>query len=157
MQQAGCDYQRGIEVTKVLLDKGQVTGVRARDTATAREQDILAEWTVGDDGAHSVIRRGCGLPMTILRFRLDLLGFRFDWPPSLPAHTARVWVNEDRVRSGLLGMPALPLPEGKGAALIPVWPETFQNERHLQSAFKNFIAQDPLLSEVVGRAAGMMA
>jgi 2-polyprenyl-6-methoxyphenol hydroxylase-like FAD-dependent oxidoreductase len=150
MQQASCDYQRGMEVTKVLRDKGQVTGVRARDTATGREQDILADWTVGDDGAHSVIRRGCGLPMKIVRFPLDLLGFRFDWPPSLPADTARFWLNEDRVRSRLLGMPALPLPNGKGAALIPLWPETFQNPSRLQSAFRNFIARDPLLSEVVG-------
>lgn len=150
MQQASCDYRRGIEVTKVLRDNGRVSGVRARDTTSGREQDILAEWTVGDDGAHSVIRCGCGLPMTVVRFPLDLLGFRFDWPSSLPADTARFWINEDRVRSGLLGMPALPLPEGKGAALIPLWPETFQNPRQLQSAFRDFIAQDPLSGEVAG-------
>jgi 2-polyprenyl-6-methoxyphenol hydroxylase-like FAD-dependent oxidoreductase len=150
MQQAPCDYQRGIEVTKVLHDNGRVVGVRARDTANGREQDILADWTIGDDGAHSVIRQGCGLPMTIVRSPVDLLGFRFDWPPSLPANTAHIFLNEDRVRSGLLGMPIMPLPGGKGAALIPVWPEASQNARHLQSAFRGFVAQDPQLSEVAG-------
>lgn len=150
MQQACCDYQRGIEVTTVLRDNGRVTGVRARDTASGREQDLVAEWTIGDDGTHSAIRRGCGLPMTIVRFPLDLLGFRFDWSPGLASNTARIFLNENRVRSGLLGMPVMPLPEGKGTALVPVWPEMLQNPRYLQSAFRDFLSQDPLLREVVG-------
>jgi 2-polyprenyl-6-methoxyphenol hydroxylase-like FAD-dependent oxidoreductase len=150
MQQAPCDYQRGVEVTKVLRDNGRVVGVRARDTASGVERDILAGLVIGDDGVHSVIRRSCGLPMTIVRMPLDLLGLRFDWPTSLPANTIRIWLNEDRVRSGLLGMPAMPLPEGKGVALLPVWPETSQNEHRLQSALRAFFAQDPLLGEVVG-------
>jgi 2-polyprenyl-6-methoxyphenol hydroxylase-like FAD-dependent oxidoreductase len=150
LHQASCECQRGMEVTEVLRDKGRVVGVRTRDTAGGAERELLAEWTVGDDGAHSVIRRGCGLPMAIVRFPLELLGFGFDWPVSLPANTVRIWLNEDRVRTGVLGMPVAPLPEGRGAALIPVWPEVFRNEGRLQTALRTFAAQDPTLSDLLG-------
>ncbi|HEY7312663.1 MAG TPA: NAD(P)/FAD-dependent oxidoreductase [Gemmataceae bacterium] len=150
MQQAPCDYQRGVEVTTVLRDMGRVVGVRTRDTASGAEREILADWTIGDDGLHSVIRRGCGLSMNLVPFPLHLLAIRFDWPASLPADAIRIWLNEDRVRSGLLGMPAFPLPEGAGVAFFPVWEETLRNERHLQSALRAFVARDPLLGEVVG-------
>jgi 2-polyprenyl-6-methoxyphenol hydroxylase-like FAD-dependent oxidoreductase len=50
-------------------------------------------------------------------------------------------------------MPAAPVPEGKGVALIPVWPERFQNERHLQEALRAFAAQDPVLEEILGERA----
>jgi 2-polyprenyl-6-methoxyphenol hydroxylase-like FAD-dependent oxidoreductase len=150
MQQAPCDYQRGIEVTTVLRDNGRVVGVRRRDTANGAEREILADWTVGDDGIHSVIRGSCALPMRIARLPVDFLGFRFEWPANLPASTIHIWLNEDRVRSGILGMPAFPLPEGKGVSLLPVWTEMLRNERYLQSSLRSFFAQDARLSEVVG-------
>ncbi len=151
LQQAPCEHQRGVEVTEVLRDNGRVVGVRARDTASGRQREILAGWTVGDDGVHSVIRRGCGLPMSVVRFPLELLGFGFDWPASLPANMARLWLNKDRLQTGVLGMPAAPMPERKGAALIPIWPEVCQHERRLQEALRAFAAQDPVLEEIIGR------
>src|SRR5439155_9904604 len=77
MQHAPCEYQRGVEVTQVLRDRAWVVGVRARDTAGGAEREILAEWTIGDDGAHSAIRHGCGLRMDFVPFPVGLLGFRF--------------------------------------------------------------------------------
>lgn len=150
LQQAPCECQRGLEVTEVLHEKGRVMGVRARAREGGPEREILAEWTVGDDGPHSVIRRGCGLPMSIARFPVELLGFSFQWPESLPAGTVRIWLNRDRVRTGVLGMPAAPLPEGRGAALLPVWPEVLQNERRFQRALHDFAAQDPALGQLLG-------
>lgn len=150
LQQAPCEYLRGMEVTEVLRDKGRVVGVRARADPGSATRELLAEWTVGDDGAHSVIRRGCGLPMNVVRFPLELLGFGFDWPASLAADTAHVWLNKDRVQTGILGMPAAPLPEGRGAALIPVWPELFRQERRLQRAIRAFASQEPALEELLG-------
>jgi 2-polyprenyl-6-methoxyphenol hydroxylase-like FAD-dependent oxidoreductase len=150
LQQAPGEHQRGVEVTEVLRDKGRVVGVRARDTASGAQRELLAEWTVGDDGTHSVIRSGCGLPMNLVRFPLELLGFGFDWPASLPANKVRLWLNKDRVRTGVLGMAAGPLPEGRGAALIPVWPELFRHERRLQRALRAFAAQEPTLGELLG-------
>ncbi len=150
LQQAPCEYQRGVEVTKVLRDQSRVIGVRARDTVSGSERDILASWTVGDDGAHSVIRRGCGLPMNFVRFPLQLIGFGFDWPAYLPPNTVRIWLNMNRVQAGVLGLPTAPLPEGRGAALLPVWPEVLQKPQRLQAALHAFAAQDPQLSELIG-------
>ena len=128
LQQAPCEYQRGVEVTQVLRDQAWVVGVRARDTAGGAEREILAEWTIGDDGAHSAIRHGCGLRMDFVPFPVGLLGFRFDWPASLPANMVRIWINKDRLRTGVLLMAVMPLPEGQGVGLIPAWPKTLQNE-----------------------------
>jgi 2-polyprenyl-6-methoxyphenol hydroxylase-like FAD-dependent oxidoreductase len=150
LRQAPCECLRGIEVTEVLRDKGRVVGVRARETPSGATRELLAEWTVGDDGAHSVIRRGCRLRMNVVRFPLELLGFGFDWPASLPANMARIWLNQDRVRTGVLGMPAAPLPEGRGAALLPVWPELLRQERRLQRALRAFATQEPTLEELLG-------
>ncbi|HZU34871.1 MAG TPA: NAD(P)/FAD-dependent oxidoreductase [Gemmataceae bacterium] len=150
LQQAPCECLRGMEVIEVLRDKGRVVGVRARETPSGATRELLAEWSVGDDGAHSVIRRGCGLSMNVVPFPLELLGFGFDWPASLPANTARVWLNQDRVQTGVLGMPAVPLPEGRGAALLPVWPELLRQERRLQRALRAFAAQEPTLEKLLG-------
>jgi 2-polyprenyl-6-methoxyphenol hydroxylase-like FAD-dependent oxidoreductase len=153
LQQAPCEYQRGVDVTEVLRDKGRVVGVRARDTVSGAEREVLADWTVGDDGAHSVIRCGCGFPVNVVRFPMELLGLGFDWPASLPANAARIWLNKDRLQTGVLGMPAAPVPEGKGVALIPVWPEVCQHEKRLQEALSAFAAQDPALEELLGQRA----
>jgi 2-polyprenyl-6-methoxyphenol hydroxylase-like FAD-dependent oxidoreductase len=120
------------------------------DSASGVERDLLADWTVGDDGAHSAVRRGCGLSMNLVRFPLVLLGFSFDWPARLPPNMARIWLNPQRVQTGILGMPTIPLPEGRGAALVPVWPELLQNEVRLRQGLCAFAAGDSLLEELLG-------
>jgi 2-polyprenyl-6-methoxyphenol hydroxylase-like FAD-dependent oxidoreductase len=149
MQQAHCEYRRGVEVTGILRDRDRVVGVRTRDTATGTEAEVLADWTVGDDGAHSAVRRGCGLPMNVVRFPMELLGFGFNWPAGLQADEARIWINERRLRTGVLGMPTLPLPEGRGAALLPVWPETLRNESRLRESLRSFAGQDSVLEALL--------
>ncbi|HEY7331072.1 MAG TPA: NAD(P)/FAD-dependent oxidoreductase [Gemmataceae bacterium] len=149
LQQAPCEYQRGVEVIQLLREQGRVVGVRARDTASGAEREILAAWTVGDDGAHSLVRCSCGLPMNFVRFPVEALGFSFNWPQGLPADTVRIWLNRNRLQTPVLGM--LPLPEGRGAGLIPIWRETFQNPGRLQMALHAISAQDPLLNELIGR------
>jgi 2-polyprenyl-6-methoxyphenol hydroxylase-like FAD-dependent oxidoreductase len=149
LEQAGCECRRGVEVREVLRDQGRVIGVRAVDTASGVQQDLLAEWTVGDDGAHSAIRRGCGLSMNLVRLPVDLLGFSFTWPAQLPPDRARIWVNPQRVRTGILGMPAAPLPEGRGAALIPIWPEILHDEARFRRDLRAFAAGDSLLEELL--------
>jgi 2-polyprenyl-6-methoxyphenol hydroxylase-like FAD-dependent oxidoreductase len=149
LQQAPCEQRHGVEVTQVLRDRGRVVGVRARDTASGPEEEILAEWTVGDDGVHSTIRRGCGLPMAVVPFPLQLLGFGFDWPPSLPAGVARIWINRWRLQSGVPLMGAMPLPEGRGAALVPVWPESLHDDRLLRRVLDGLAAQDAIMAELL--------
>jgi 2-polyprenyl-6-methoxyphenol hydroxylase-like FAD-dependent oxidoreductase len=153
LEQAGCECRRGVEVREVLRDKGRVIGVRAVDVASGIEQEFLAEWTVGDDGAHSAVRRGCGLTMNVVRFPVVLLGFSFAWPARLPPDMARIWVNPRRVRTGILGMPAAPLPEGRGAALLPMWPEVLQDEVRFRQGLRAFAAGDALLEELLGERA----
>jgi 2-polyprenyl-6-methoxyphenol hydroxylase-like FAD-dependent oxidoreductase len=150
LQQANCECQRGVEVTEVLRDNSRVIGVRARDVASGAERELLAHWTVGDNGVHSVIRRGCGLPMPLVQFPLQLLGFGFDWPASLAPNAARVWLNKQRLQTEVLGAAALPLPEGRGAALIPVWPEVLQSARRFNAALRAFADREPTLAEVIG-------
>jgi 2-polyprenyl-6-methoxyphenol hydroxylase-like FAD-dependent oxidoreductase len=150
LQQAPCEYQRGVEVTEVLLENERVVGVRARDIVSRTEREILATWTVGDDGTHSVIRRSCGFPLDLVQFPLEVLAFSFEWPASLPPNAVRVWLNQDRVKTGLLGMPAMPLPEGRGVALIPVWPELCEQNGRLQEVLRSFASQDSVLEELLG-------
>jgi 2-polyprenyl-6-methoxyphenol hydroxylase-like FAD-dependent oxidoreductase len=150
LQQAPCEHQRGAEVTEVLLESGRVVGVRARDTASGTEREILAAWTVGDDGAHSVIRRCCGFPMDVVPFPVEMLAFNFEWPASLPPNAVRVWLNQDRVKTGLIGMPAMPLPEGRGVALLPVWPDLCEQNGRLREVLRSFASQDSVLEELLG-------
>jgi 2-polyprenyl-6-methoxyphenol hydroxylase-like FAD-dependent oxidoreductase len=78
-----------------------------------------------------------------------MLGFGFDWPTSLAANGVRIWLNKDRIQTRVLGMPAAPLPQGKGVALIPMWPEAFQNEERLRDALRGFALQDSVLAELI--------
>jgi 2-polyprenyl-6-methoxyphenol hydroxylase-like FAD-dependent oxidoreductase len=149
MQQASCEYRRGVEVMEVLRDKERIVGVRTRDTASGTEQEIPAGWTVGDDGAHSIVRQACGFPPDLRQFPLDVLGFRFDWPARLPPNGVRIWLNKDRLRTGLLGMPAAPVPQGKGVALLPIWPEAGRDAARLQEALRGFASQDAVLAELI--------
>ncbi|HET6324795.1 MAG TPA: NAD(P)/FAD-dependent oxidoreductase [Planctomycetaceae bacterium] len=153
MHQAVCEYQRGVEVTEVLRDGERVVGVRARDVDSGAEREVLAEWTVGDDGIRSVIRRGCGLAMDVVPFPVHVLGFAFDWPTALPANAVRIWLNKERRQTGVVGMPIAPLPQGKGVGLIPTWPEVGQDEPRLRAALRSFAAQDPALDGLIGTRA----
>jgi 2-polyprenyl-6-methoxyphenol hydroxylase-like FAD-dependent oxidoreductase len=149
-QRAVCEFRTGVEVTEVLHERGRVVGVRARDTAGGAEREILAAWTVGDDGAHSVIRQGCGLPMRLVHLPLELLGFSFAWHASLPANTVRFWLNKDRLRTRVLGMGSIPVPKGRGVALVPVWGAAFKDQNRLEASIRAFAAQEPLLNELLG-------
>jgi 2-polyprenyl-6-methoxyphenol hydroxylase-like FAD-dependent oxidoreductase len=149
LEQAPCEQRRGVEVTQLLRDRGRVVGVRARETVGGGEVEILAEWTVGDDGVHSVIRRSCGLPMTVVPLPIEMLGFTFDWPASLPAGSLCAWINTDRLPGGLFALGAIPLPEGKGVVIIAVWREAFQDERRLRQALRAVGGQQPQLAELL--------
>ncbi len=91
--------------------------------------------------------------MEIVSFPVHLLGCRFDWPASLPANAVRVWLNEDRRQTGVIAMPIVPLPEGKGVGLIPIWPDVGRDEQRLQAALRTFAAQDPALEGLIGTRA----
>jgi 2-polyprenyl-6-methoxyphenol hydroxylase-like FAD-dependent oxidoreductase len=151
LQQAACEYRRGVEVTGLLHSQGRVAGVKTLEPSTGARSEIPATWTVGDDGGHSAVRLGCGLTMSLARFPLELLGFSFDWPASLTPSVGRIRLNEPRITTGVLGLAVMPLPEGRGAGLIPTWPEVLQNEKRLRKALADLAAREAVLDELIGK------
>jgi 2-polyprenyl-6-methoxyphenol hydroxylase-like FAD-dependent oxidoreductase len=143
------ELRRGVEVIAVLKEADRVIGVRARDVASQKETEILAPLTVGDDGAHSLIREACGIEMKTRVFPLDFLCFGFEWPPSLPAATGRAWLNVDGLRSGLFALLALPFPGGRGAGVAAVRPRIFEKGSEPEAAWERFCRTDETIREVV--------
>lgn len=66
--------RRQTEVTGLVLDKGRVVGVRAKDTDGPLE--IRAELVIGADGRHSTVREEAGLPVRDLGAPMDVLWMR---------------------------------------------------------------------------------
>jgi len=150
LQQAGCEVRRGVEVVGLLKDGNRVRGVRARSTDGGAEFDVAARWTIGDDGGHSIVRRECGIAMDVRFAPVDALSFGLDWPLSLPAGTAHIWINPRRTRSGLPLLGAIWRPSGVAAGLIPVRPCLFEHEGMLQRVLAEFAASDRQVAEIIG-------
>lgn len=144
-----CELRRGVEVVAVLKEAGRIVGVKARDSGTGEVSEVRARCTVGDDGVHSVVRTACGIETRTRIFPLDFLCFGFDWPSGLPPATARVWLNRRNPGSGIFGMLAVPLPDGKGAGLVPVRPKNFQEGAGVRTAWERFRSVDEVMAEVV--------
>ena len=144
LQQASCEVRRGVEVVGLLKDGNRVRGVRARPTdgGAGAEFDVAARWTVGDDGGHSIVRRECGIAMDVRFAPMEALSFGLDWPLSLPAGTAHIWINPRRTRSGLPLLGVIWRPSGLAAGLIPVRPRVFEREGAVQEALDQFAAAD---------------
>jgi len=79
------ELRRGVEVIAILKEKSRIVGVRTRDTATREEGEVLARYTVGDDGAQSLVRKACGIEMETLAFPVEFLCFGCDWPAAVPS------------------------------------------------------------------------
>lgn len=143
------ELRRGVEVIGLLKENGRVVGVRARDLGTAREDEFLAPWTVGNDGVHSFVRRECDISMRTRLFPIDFLCFGFDWPAAIPRPTTRVWLNTTALDSGVLGMFALPLAAGKGVGLVAVRPTVFEQAEKARSGWERLRAIDECIADVV--------
>jgi 2-polyprenyl-6-methoxyphenol hydroxylase-like FAD-dependent oxidoreductase len=143
------ELRRGVEVSGLLEENGQVVGVRARDLATSCEDEFLARHTIGNDGVRSFVRQQCGIRMRTRIFPLDLLCFGFDWPASIPGPTTRVWLNTSALDSGIVAMFALPLPNGQGAGMIAVRPWIFDKPDPAQGAWCRFLAIDDAISDIM--------
>jgi 2-polyprenyl-6-methoxyphenol hydroxylase-like FAD-dependent oxidoreductase len=134
----------------LIKESGKVVGVRARATNNGIEREILARWTIGDDGGHSVVRNECDIDMAATAFPVDLLSFAVSWPLSVEPGTGCAWINPERTRTGLFVIAALARPGGKGSALIAVRPRLFQEDNAVQKAIETFCATDSRLAEIIG-------
>lgn len=145
----GFEVRRGVEVTGLLRERGRVVGVRAREASTGRELHAAARWTIGDDGAGSLVRRECGIRMRLRTFPMDFFCFPFDWPRSFPRAVGRVWPDLRNPGSGIVALAALPVPGGKGAGLLAVRRRVLEAGRSLEGPWAEFVRL-PGVAEVVG-------
>lgn len=150
LRSGGFDLERGVEATAVLKDRDRVIGVRCREIASGNEREVLAAWTVGDDGADSRVRQGCAIELKLRPLPVDLLCFRCTWPEGLSPGKARFWLNAGRLASGVLGLGVIPLPGGQGAGLIPTRPRVFADVRRAADGWRRLSASDPLIAAVMG-------
>lgn len=144
------EVRRGVEAIGILREKSQIVGVRTRDVATREECEVEALYTVGDDGVQSLVRKACGIDMATRAFPMDFVCFGCDWPAAVPAATARFWLNVERRMSGIVGLVILPLPNGKGAGLVPLLSRDFDAAPSVEVAWNRFCAGDPTIRDVIG-------
>jgi len=107
------ELRRGVEVIAILQERSRIVGVRTRDVVTREEREVLSAYTVGDDGAQSLVRKSCGIQMETRVFPVDFFCFGCDRPAAVPSGTGRMWWSSERRASGILGLAIMPLPEGK--------------------------------------------
>jgi 2-polyprenyl-6-methoxyphenol hydroxylase-like FAD-dependent oxidoreductase len=79
-----------------------------------------------------------------------LLGFSYDWPASLPPDEARLFINERRLRTGLLLAGFAPLPAGRGVGLVAAWSEALLDGGRFRRALADLAGQHPLLQDLLG-------
>jgi 2-polyprenyl-6-methoxyphenol hydroxylase-like FAD-dependent oxidoreductase len=148
VESGGFELRRGVEVTEVLRQGARVVGVRARDVVTGVVTDLLAEWTVGDDGAHSRVRQACGIPLRSRMFPMDFLCAAVELPAGVSA-AARVWFSIER---GMLamGLASFPQPRRRAVLLAPIRHKTLDDESRLKARWRRLLAANPLAAEIVG-------
>ncbi|HEX5102643.1 MAG TPA: FAD-dependent monooxygenase [Pirellulaceae bacterium] len=145
------ELHRGVEVKEILKNKDRIIGARSRDVATGQEREWLADWTVGDDGGHSLVRQACGIDLKTRLFPLDLLCFGGDWPAEFRPNAGRVWPNYRSARSGIMAAGCLPTAQRQAVGIVPVRPRIFDDVPRAQAAWEEFIEMDPSLKSVVGQ------
>ena len=149
LSRASFELRRGVEVEALLRDRDRVVGVRAKDLASGATSEIEAEWTAGDDGVRSVVRRELGIELEVRMFPIDFLCFGPVWPDGLDPSRVRIWANRGGTGSGVLGLGIVPLPNGRATALVLALPKAFEDPR-TAGDWERFLDRDPILRAVVG-------
>jgi 2-polyprenyl-6-methoxyphenol hydroxylase-like FAD-dependent oxidoreductase len=150
MRLSSFELHRGVQVESVFKEQGRIVGARTRDVAGGRERDWLAETTVGDDGAHSLVRSACGIELATRVFPRDFLCFQSDWPASLQADAGHIWPNRSQPQSGILALGILPAPGPRAVGVIPVSPQLASDDPRAQQAWQALLESDPVLSSLLG-------
>ena len=149
LSRASFELRRGVEVESLLRENGRFVGVRAKDVASGATTDLLAEWTIGDDGVRSVVRGDLGIGIDLAMFPIDFLCFGPAWPAELDPSRAKVWANRGSTASGILGLGIVPLPDRRATALVLALPKAFEDPR-APGDWERFLDRDPVLRDVVG-------
>ena len=146
----GFELRRGVEVTQVLKEAGRIVGLRTRELATKREEEWLADWTVGDDGVRSLVREAAGIAMTTNSFPVEFLCIALDsWPAALPRATVHLWPNWHHADTGILAFGSGSLPGGVAVGMVLISGKAFDANPSLADSWREFCATDERLREVV--------
>ena len=112
LEALGVSVQRGVRVLD-LRDDGNGVELRTLWFGEERERAVRANWVVGCDGAHSIVRRSLGLPFDGEDYAQDWLmaEVNTDWPMArnhfhVFAHTAPP-------------LPIFPMPGGRWRVFLP--------------------------------------
>ncbi len=143
------ELRRGVEVTEVLKEHDRVVGVRARKINGGEAFEVLAPWTIGDDGRDSIVRHACGLKMPMRTVPLEMFCFKFDWPATFPPGFVTGFPNFKGGPCGILAWGGPPIPNGKGAGVIGVLTKEFETHSP-EEAWAELRAIHPVIDEVAG-------
>ncbi len=150
LRRASFELRRGVDVIDVLRDGARIAGLRARDRATGAEFEIAAKLTIGDDGEHSVVRKGCGIDIATQPFAMEFLCFGFDWPASFDPAVTRLWIHPNPRRVGFAGLGAMPFAKGRAAGLVPIRAPIFDANPRIDDVWRAFVELDPAMRDVIG-------
>jgi 2-octaprenylphenol hydroxylase len=81
---------------------------------------VRARLVVGDDGGHSIVRQGLGIPLETRLFLFDFVTAAIRWPDDLPSDRVRLWANLSALRAGIPFVGFIPRPEQSGTLLMPL-------------------------------------
>jgi monooxygenase len=109
---------RGIEVTELMRAEGRVLGVTGR--RDGERVEYRARLVVGDDGAHSVIRKAMGGTIELAVFPLDFVTAAIGWPNELPPDRVSVRLNPAAFEGSIPAIGCMPWPGGRGVLLMPL-------------------------------------
>ena len=137
----GADVRRGIEVTEVLRDGGEISGARARDVKSGESFEIEAALTVGDDGTHSAVRAACGIGIQLHPFPIDFFVRGISTPEPMQEGVVKLWLAPREDRSGLLAFGMMPLPGAVTACLTVVRSAQADDTAAITRAFAELFPQ----------------
>jgi 2-polyprenyl-6-methoxyphenol hydroxylase-like FAD-dependent oxidoreductase len=120
------DHRSGSRVTGLLVERGDVAGVRGED---AKGPFVLrAPFVVGDDGSRSVVREASGIALQAEPFPVEFLLARAARPQEMPAREARIYLDPEGFRRGVAGVLLIPLDAGQAALVVVARPGTWDHE-----------------------------
>jgi 2-polyprenyl-6-methoxyphenol hydroxylase-like FAD-dependent oxidoreductase len=146
MRLGAFELNRGFEVQEVLKQGDRVIGARAREVATGTERQWLADVTVGDDGANSLVRAAAGIGIEPHVWPVDLLSFQAEIPAGFRADTGHIWPNLSQPESGILFAGMLPAAGGRGMGLFAARPRLTSDTPGARQAWQEFLPTDSTLA-----------
>ena len=115
LRRLGVTIERGVEVID-LAEDGDGVRLRVARTREPEERTVIADWVVGCDGAHSIVRRWLGVPFEGDDYGQDWLmaEVQVDWPLASDCFHLFSYTGAPLV--------ALPLPSGCWRVFLPQVP-----------------------------------